>query len=133
VPFSPNKKNIYEKNKMMEEQTQIEKLTREDIVTTPEGMTCKVLNITIKKGKDIFVNKQGEIKTDKPNEDFYIITVKNDQHNFKTDYHMKLYKAKSVPDNSTLGKYLNRYGLFETGMEIFIVKNSKGYYDLQVK
>lgn len=118
---------------MIEEQNEIQNLTREDIVKTPEGMTCKVTDITIKKGKDIFVNKQGEVKTDKPNEDFYVLTVRNDQHNFEHTYNMKLYKAKSVPDNSTLGKYLNRYGNFETGTEVFVVKNSNGYYDMQVK
>ena len=113
-----------------EKQNEIPNYTTQDIVETPQQMEVVITQIRIKKGKDIFIDKQGEIKTDDPEKEFLVLDVENQENKFKTDYHMAKYDSKKVPDNSNLGKFIKRYGKLETGQKLFVIKNTSGYYDL---
>lgn len=114
----------------MENQNEIPNYTKTDIVELPDVMICVVEELSIRKGENIFKDKEGNIKTDKPNEDFLVLRVCNQQFNIDKEYHLKKYNPKSVPENSNLGKFLTKYGKLETGMEVKILKNKDGYYDL---
>jgi len=102
--------------------------TKQDVIETPLSMNAIVTQIKIKKAKEIFVNKEGEIKTDKPEEDFLEITVENSEYNLIKDYHVKKYER--VPDGSNLGKIILRYGGLDIGIKVLLAKNSNGHYDL---
>lgn len=112
---------------MENEQTKLA-YTKDDVIETPLSMEAIVTNISVKKGKEIFINKDGEIKTDKPDEDFLNITVENSEHSLTKDYHVKKYDK--VPDGSNLGKIIKRYNGLDVGTKVLLAKNDKGHYDL---
>jgi len=113
----------------METQKEIQ-YGKEDILETPQTMEVAVTELTIKKGKDIFVDKEGTVKTDDPEKEFIVLYVENDTYNFKRDYHIAKYPSGKVPDSSNLGKFIKRYGKLETGMKLSVMKNIHGFYDL---
>lgn len=104
------------------------KYTKEDVIETPMNMVAVVTQITVKKAKEIFVNKEGIIKTDKPEDEFLCITVENVEHSLTKEYHVKKYDR--VPDGSNLGKIITRYNGLDVGIKVSLVKNGEGHYDL---
>lgn len=113
----------------METQKEIQ-YNKEDILETPQTMEVTVIELAIKKGKEIFINKEGTVKTDDPEKEFLVLYVQNGDYNFKRDYHIAKYPAGKVPDSSNLGKFIKRYGKLETGMKLSVIKNTEGFYDL---
>lgn len=102
--------------------------TKQDVIETPLSMKAIVTNITVKKAKEIFVNKEGVIKTDKPEDDFLCLTVENAEHCLTKEYHVKKYDK--VPDGSNLGKIITRYNGLDVGITVLLAKNGDGHYDL---
>jgi len=102
--------------------------TKQDIIVTPLSMQGIVTQLEVKKSKEIFVTKDGIVKTDKPEDDFLCITVENAEYSLTKEYHVKKYER--VPDGSNLGKIILRYNGLEVGTVVLLAKNSEGHYDL---
>lgn len=106
---------------------------KSDVINTPLTMEVVVTNITIKLGKDIFINKEGVVVTDEPNQEFLNLRLENAEWDFNREYHIAKMPKGKVPDNSNLGLFLDKYGKLETGMKLVVMKNSAGFYDLMYK
>lgn len=103
---------------------------KEDVIKLPPTIQAVIIDMKLTKAKTIFVDKQGNIKTDKPEDDFLTITVENKQYDIVKEYHMRDYVRP--PENSHLGKLINRVGDVKVGVEVPLLKNSDNYYDLGI-
>jgi hypothetical protein len=106
--------------------------TKEDVVKKPMTMEAYIAEIKVRPAKEIFVNKQGEIKTDKPEQLHIQLFIRNDKLNYETKENIVKYDKGNVPEGSQLSKFLDKYGKLEIGMVVALSKNAEGYYDLVI-
>lgn len=106
--------------------------TTQDIKETPMSMEAYIKEIRLVQGKDIFISKNGQLKTDDPEKEYIQLLISNDILNFENKENIVRYPVGNVPDGSKLAKFIKRYGKLETGMKIMLAKNIEGYYDLVI-
>ena len=99
---------------------------KDDLYTSPDIMEVVVINLELVKAKDVFGDK-----AQKPNQDIINITVENNECKFNQTLSLNHYN--SVPDNSKLGKFIDKYDGLDLGTRCKLLKNKEGYYNLHLE
>lgn len=92
-----------------------------------------IVDIKSDLGKNIFLTKDGEIKTEYP-DDIYLILQIETEVNGKIVKFEDVLKFYEKPTNYTkLGKYLLKYNSIEVGTILDLNKNESGFFIVDLK
>lgn len=102
--------------------------TKEKVKVVPAAMEAVIIDLEVVAAKDVY----GE-KTKRPDQEMLKISCMNALYNITIYEHYVFYKPEEVTDGSQLGKFLTKYGKLDLGIEVTLIKNEKGFFEIALK
>jgi len=108
------------------EQSNLEmSFNKQDLITTPELIKATITSIEPKLSREVF-----GVKATKPDQKVIVIHYENKELTFKGDQTLNHYPVGKVPSKSKLGKFITKYDGLRVGIEISLLQNKNGYYNI---
>lgn len=98
-----------------------------DVKIVPDNIQVTVTDISIRLAKNVYGDH-----CNKPEQELIVLRCENDMYDVKNEQTIPKYPKEKVNNQMILGKFLMKYGQFETGMSIQLNKDKNGFWQINL-